>query len=152
VILVSACLVGQHTRYDANHALNPELTEYLQGRAHLALCPELLAGLGVPRAPVKIQGGRQGQEGRDVLQGRAKVIDSQGRDLTGPFIKGAELVARTALQAGVKRCFLKDRSPSCAWDPQGENPKGGPRLGVLTALLLDAGLEVVECRSQAAPR
>ena len=54
-----------------------------------------------------------------------------------------------ALSAKVSACLLKDRSPSCAWDPEGKNPKGGPGQGVLTALLIAHGLKVQEVRAKA---
>ena len=149
MILVSACLTGQSVRYDGRHSLAPELMERLAEGPFIALCPELLGGLGVPRPPARLEGARPGREGQDVLSGRARLLDAEGREVTGAFVQGAYRVVEIALAAGVERCYLKDRSPSCAHDPQGRNPEGGPAQGVLTALLLDAGLEVVEVRARA---
>lgn len=149
MILVSACLVGQSTRYDGGHCLAPELGERLRGRKYIALCPELLGGLGVPRARASIQGGRRGREGEDVLAGRARIVNAEGVDVTQAFIRGAQTVLEAAVAAGVRSCLLKDRSPSCAWDPLGRNPGDGPGQGVLTAMLLAQGLEVTEVRASA---
>ncbi|MBV1752315.1 MAG: hypothetical protein KUA39_11920 [Desulfarculus sp.] len=44
---------------------------------------------------------------------------------------------------------MKDRPPSCGWDPQGVNPQGGPGQGVLAALLSQMGVTVREVRSSA---
>jgi uncharacterized protein YbbK (DUF523 family) len=149
VILVSACLLGQNTRYDGKHSLAPGLDERLTGREYIALCPELLGGLGVPRLRASIQGGRHGREGEDVLAGRARIVNAEGADVSQAFIQGARIVLQAALSAGVAACLLKDRSPSCAWDPLGQNPGGGPGQGVLTALLLAHGLKVTEIRASA---
>ena len=113
----------------------------------LALCPEVLGGLAVPRPPARLMGARPGHEGDDVLAGRARLVDTQGRDVTTAFIAGAREVLRQALAAGVREAWLKDRSPSCGHDPRGENPKGGSGQGVLTALLLAHGIAVREIRA-----
>ena len=147
--MVSACLLGQSVRYDGRHSLSPELAADLAGKPFLALCPEIIGGLGLPRAPAHFEGAREGLEGPDLLAGRAKLVDSQGRDVSRAFAKGAEQVLDLALSAGVTECYLKDRSPSCGYDPRGENPRGGPGLGVLAALLLDAGVKITEVRAKA---
>lgn len=137
-------------RYDARHSLSPELMASLASEPYLALCPELMGGLGVPRIPARIVGATKGQEGGQVLDGRARVLAEGGKDVTRAFIQGAERVLDLALAAGVTRCYLKDRSPSCAWDPGGESPGPGPGQGVLAALLSRAGLEIIEVRANAA--
>ena len=142
--------MGQYTRYDAKLCPEPGLAAMLRNRPHIALCPELLGGLKVPREPASIQGAPHGKEGHEVLAGRARIIDSQGNDLTRAFVMGARAVRDAALKAGVKRAYLKDRSPSCGYDPKGRNPRGGPGLGVLAALLLEAGIGVLEVRARAA--
>ena len=49
------------------------------------ICPEILGGLSTPRNPAEIVGG----DGFDVLENRAKIIDSQGNDVTKEYINGA---------------------------------------------------------------
>ncbi|ADK84616.1 protein of unknown function DUF523 [Desulfarculus baarsii DSM 2075] len=149
MILVSACLWGERSRYDGRHSQALWLREALAGRDVLALCPEQLGGLPTPRPPARIVGARAGREGDDVLAGRAKLIDAHGRDVSRQFIAGARAVLARAQAAGARRAYLKDRSPSCGHDPLGQNPQGGPGQGVLTALLLAGGFEVVEVRAAA---
>jgi uncharacterized protein YbbK (DUF523 family) len=150
VILVSACLLGQAVRYDGRHSLAVELLRELEGRPYLALCPELLGGLGVPRPPARFQGARPGREGRDVLEGRARLVTPQGEDVTAAYLAGSHQALAIARAAGVEAAWLKDRSPACAWDPQGQNPLGGPGMGVLAALLARHGIAVREVRARAA--
>lgn len=144
MILVSACLQGQATRYDGQALAVPPWLAAMDPRQMLSLCPEVLGGLAVPRPAARIVGAALGREGRDVLAGRARVLTADGQDLTAAFVAGAQAVLARALAAGVTRAYLKDRSPSCGHDPLGQNPRGGPGQGVLTALLLAQGIEVIE--------
>lgn len=147
MVLVSACLLGQTTRYDGRRLPVHPLVSSLPSSQVLALCPEVLGGLTVPRPPARLVDARPGREGDDVLAGRARLVAADGRDVSAAFIAGAREVLRQALAAGVREAWLKDRSPSCAHDPLGHNPRGGPGQGVLTALLLSHDIAVREIRS-----
>lgn len=149
MILVSACLMGQPVRYDGRHSLSSEVQHLTRGQEVLALCPEVLGGLSAPRPPAHFAGVSFGREGQEVIEGSASLVDQQGRDLSQAFIKGAVTVARLAREHGVRLALLKDRSPSCGWDPMGNNPKGGPGQGVLSAALRAQGIEVREIRASA---
>ena len=54
---VSSCLLGEAVRYDGGHKHDRYLTATL-GRyfEYVAWCPEALAGLGVPRPPIRLAG------------------------------------------------------------------------------------------------
>ncbi|MEW5913150.1 MAG: DUF523 domain-containing protein [Thermodesulfobacteriota bacterium] len=149
MILVSACLLGQPVRYDGRHSFSQEALRLVGNEPVLALCPEVMAGLGVPRPPARFVGARRGQEGQDLLDGRARLLDDQGRDVSQAFVRGSRIVLAQALEGGVRLALLKDRSPSCAWDPEGNNPQDGPGLGVLAALLKAADIELREVRAAA---
>lgn len=110
-ILVSACLLGNKVRYDANDV--PCESQYLEkwqaeGRL-VSFCPEVAGGLSVPRLPAEIQE----KDGKAVLDGDAKVLDNQGNDVTDFFIKGAEKALETAKSNDVAVAILKEKSPSC---------------------------------------
>ena len=149
MILVSACLLGQRVRYDGRHCLREEVRGLFGDESVLALCPEVLGGLGTPRPPARFVGARFGREGADLLAGRARLVNEDGKDVSLAFARGAKLVAELCAQHGVRLALLKDRSPSCGWDPQGVNPQGGPGQGVLAALLSQMGVTVREVRSSA---
>ncbi len=151
LILVSACLAGLTTRYDGRALPAHSAVAALDPARVLALCPEVLGNLPTPRPPARFADARPGHEGEDVLAGRARLLDAMGRDVSAAFIAGAREALGLALAAGVGQAWLKDRSPSCAHDPRGANPLGGPRQGVLTALLLAHGIKVVEMRLSASP-
>ncbi len=105
-ILVSACLLGQHVRYDGNHAqlADSELLTQLRAKFKvIPICPEILGGLPTPRPPVEIQQHKE----------RIEVVDDTGVLSTAAFIKGAEQACAIANKHKAKRVLLKSKSPSC---------------------------------------
>jgi len=75
------------------------------------------------------------------------VVDPRG-DRTGEFIKGARAVLGLARLSGARAALLRKNSPSCGsrW---GEGSDGGPRpTGVAAAMLMEAGLTVLEVDAQ----
>ena len=52
---VSACLLGQEVRYDGGHKRDRFLTDVLGSYVEwVPVCPEMEAGLGVPRPTVRL--------------------------------------------------------------------------------------------------
>ena len=84
------------------------MVERAAREAVLPICPEELGGLPTPRTPSDIVGG----DGFDVLDGRARVLDREGSDVTDAFLNGAFAALRKIRESKVRLCFLKDRSPS----------------------------------------
>ena len=86
-ILVSACLLGSPVRYNGTDLLqdHPLIKKWQKQNRLISICPEVAGGMSVPRAPAEIQKG----DGKAVLGGKSKVIDSEGEDVTKAFIKGA---------------------------------------------------------------
>ena len=122
VYLVSACLIGLRTRYDAQVKPDPECLEILQDAQLIPVCPEQLGGLPTPRTPADLVGG----DGYDVISGKARVVDRDGRDVTEAFLLGAHQVLEIARKLKVEAVLFKSKSPSCGLSPQ---------VGVAAALL-----------------
>jgi uncharacterized protein YbbK (DUF523 family) len=110
-ILVSACLLGNKVRYDANDVpTDSNLLDKWRAEGRLvSFCPEVAGGLSVPRLPAEIIG----TDGNAVLDGTAKVVDNQGTDVSEFFINGAIKALEAAQQSNVKVAILKSKSPSC---------------------------------------
>jgi uncharacterized protein YbbK (DUF523 family) len=72
-------------------------------------CPEVAAGLGIPRAPVELIGGG----GRAVLETRARAVDGLGVEVTEAFLTGAQTAVELCQRLGIQVAVLKERSPSC---------------------------------------
>ncbi len=107
--LVSACVLGQPCRYNGENKSHPEVIRFLQGKKHIALCPEMLAGWGSPRPPVEFHGGGAA----DVAEGKARIKDERGMDRTGSLIQGISKALRQVQALGVREAVLKEKSPSC---------------------------------------
>lgn len=133
--------MGINCKYNGKNNENPRLIKLLEEKGFLPVCPEELGGLTTPRLPAEIQGG----EGKDVLDGRAKVINVEGEDVTEQFIRGAEETVKLAKNMDVHFAVLKARSPSCGAGDIYDGSFSG-RLtkgeGVTTALLKKHGIEV----------
>jgi len=140
-VLVSACLLGCPCRFDGRDKLVQALPDALRAERTEAVpfCPEEAGGLGTPRPAANIIGG----DGEDVAEGRARVVNERGEDVTERFLDGARQAVAEALRSGCAVAYLKDRSPSCGC-AQVHTEKGVvPGCGVTTALLRRAGVATV---------
>jgi uncharacterized protein YbbK (DUF523 family) len=131
VCLVSACLAGLRTRYDALIKEFPACMEELGRMIWIPVCPEQLGGMPTPREAADLVGG----DGNDVLAGRARVITRSGQDVTSQFINGARQCLAIARAQNITLCCLKAKSPSCGLNPV---------IGVTAALLRQHGIRIVE--------
>ena len=140
-VLVSACLVGCKCRYDGAHNHDRELEAELARRGEEAVpyCPEEAGGLATPRSPAWIESSGAGA----VLDGRDRIVTESGEDVTAAFLRGAEGALAECREAGAKRAYLKERSPSCgvAETHVAGVPVPGP--GITAELLARAGIEVI---------
>ncbi|NLY79357.1 MAG: DUF523 domain-containing protein [Lysinibacillus sp.] len=142
MILVSACLAGLEVRYDGAHCLHNKIRKLVDENKAVMICPELLGGLSTPREPAEIIGG----DGGDVLDGKAKVVDRAGNDVTIQFIKGAYATLEKAKEINATIVVLKENSPSCGssriynGEFKGEKVAGN---GVTAALLKRNGFQVI---------
>jgi uncharacterized protein YbbK (DUF523 family) len=142
-ILVSACLLGEKVRYDGGACRTGDnwLGALREKSSLYPFCPEMAAGLAVPRACAEITGG----DGHDVLQGRAMVVDRAGHDLSGYFICGAAKALACCQENCIGLAVLMDRSPSCGSGCiYNGRFTGGKRSGrgVTAALLAENGIAV----------
>ncbi|MDQ0229190.1 DUF523 domain-containing protein [Metabacillus malikii] len=142
MILVSSCLAGLKVRYNSTHSLNNEIAKLVEENKAMTICPELLGGFSTPREPAEIIGG----DGEDVLDGKAKVIEKSGRDVTDLYIKGAYATLNKAKEINAFVVVLKENSPSCGSSMIYNGEFIGRKLegmGVTSALLKRNGLKVI---------
>ena len=140
MILVSACLAGINCAWDGKNRLNKEIKRLVDNKLAIPLCPEVLGGRDIPRTKAEIKSG----SGEDVLDGKAKVFDENGKDLTDEFLKGAYLVLLDAKKHSIKKAVLKSKSPSCGVGSVYDGSFSGNLVrgdGVSAALLKREGLE-----------
>jgi uncharacterized protein YbbK (DUF523 family) len=130
VVVVSACLLGEKTRYDGRDRLTAlPLGDDVE---LLPLCPEILAGLGCPRPAVQ-------------FSGDDRIVDEHGVDRTEAMLAGAERAAALARRAGATRAILKERSPSCGSRQVWRDGQVVPGQGVFAARLRLPVLSEEDC-------
>ncbi len=151
-VAVSSCLLGDPVRYDGTDRFNEIICNHLARRFELvAVCPEVGAGLGTPRPPVRLTG----DPGRPLALG----VEDAGLDVTAALRRfSGDWLIRTE---GLSGLILKSRSPSCGlrdtpvFDRCGAVRSRG--AGLFTREVLrryprlpvedEAGLLDVECRN-----
>lgn len=129
-ILVSACLCGNPCRYDGKSVPcdDPTFLRWMREGRFVQVCPEVLAGLGVPRGESQRLGNT--------------VVTIDGLDVTEAFYKGAESTVVLAQENDVAFCIFKQRSPSCGSALIHDGTFSGikvPGQGVATEFLRNAG-------------
>lgn len=148
VVAVSRCLLGENVRYDGRNCRLTWIVDVLSEHCDLrGVCPEVEAGLGIPRPPVQLCRSPQG----DTLLGR----DDRGLDVT-PQVTAASRGLLEAL-GPVDGFILKSRSPSCGvsdtplFSPSnpGREPELGGGLFARMAAQAQPGVQVVDENSLA---
>jgi uncharacterized protein YbbK (DUF523 family) len=102
---ISACLLGQPVRWDGGDKRDPSLVEALSPVVEwVVVCPEVEAGFGVPRPPMRLEGAPDAPRMVVLATGEEKTaaMDAWSR---------ARLAALAAL--GLDGFVVKARSPSC---------------------------------------
>ena len=132
-IIVSACLLGRNCKYNGGNNRNQKVLDFLQGHEVVAVCPEVAAGLGVPRIPVEIVEGvvrdRDGNSYDEALRSAVKGILQE--------IKGLNIDC----------AVLQSRSPTCGVNQIYDGTFTGTRIegsGVLAQALKDAGYRCID--------
>jgi uncharacterized protein YbbK (DUF523 family) len=131
MIVVSACLAGLKCRYDGMEYSCVEVKKLVALGKAIPVCPELLGGLPVPRAPAEICNDR--------------VMTADGNDVTVQFHEGAAIALKIALAVGCRSAILKARSPSCGSGRIYDGSFSGRVFqgdGIFAKMLKDAGIIV----------
>lgn len=130
-LLISACLLGVHCRYDGGGLRLPQ-AEALRDAFYLVpVCCEVLGGMTTPRLPSELRDGR--------------VWSRDGRDVTDQFRRGAAEILELARFFGCRKALLKERSPSCGFGTIYDGSFSGGLTqgsGVLAQLLHENGFAI----------
>ena len=141
--LISACLLGVRCNWSGDDKYKGvRAIEISRVEALIPVCPEQLGGLSTPRVSQEIQGGT----GEDVLDGKCKVLNKNGQDVTREFIKGAEETLKIARQLNIKEFIGKSKSPSCGCGQIYDGTFSGRLIngdGVTIALLRRNGIRII---------
>ena len=130
-VLISACLIGDNTKYDGKNNYTKEVEKLFPLCDLIIVCPEVMGGLKTPRSPSEIKDN--------------KVINIKGNDVSKFFHNGASLISYIAKENNVKYAVLKENSPSCGvkkiYDGtfKGQLKSG---QGITTQALIKQGIKV----------
>jgi len=133
-ILISECLYGgRAVRYNgvAIPLTDPILLQWKAEGRLVPVCPELLGGLGVPRAEAQRKGNQ--------------VITKEGADVTADFAAGAAAARRIAETEQVAFAIFKESSPSCGVNRIHDGSFSGRKIdgrGLAAEQLAEAGVRV----------
>ena len=131
-ILVSACLLGENCKYNGGNNLRQQVIRLGQEHELIPVCPEVAAGLGIPRIPIEIRDG--------------EVVRSDGVSVNDA-IRAAVADILAKLPQDIALCVLKARSPTCGVHQIYDGSFTGTLVegaGVLAQALLNAGFRVVD--------
>ena len=132
---ISACCFGCPVRYngkgfDVLSNLGRDKSDF----RWFPVCPESMAGLGVPRDSIHVSG----KDGKSVWTGEASVKQRNGRDVTDALCSGCDACMQTLKLAGVTAYIYMDGSPTCGvYRTSLKKQKRGNPPGVFGSLLLD---------------
>jgi uncharacterized protein YbbK (DUF523 family) len=130
--IVSACLCGKKCRYDGKTMEVDGIKKLVDEGKAIVVCPEVMGGLSTPRLPCEIIGN--------------KVLNTNGEDKTSEFLNGAEKTLLTAVEHGIKKAILKEKSPSCGSNfvyDGSFNRTLIPGAGITSKLLVENGIQVI---------
>ena len=131
-ILVSACLLGKNCKYNGGNNLRQQVLALGQEHELIPVCPEMAAGLGIPRIPIEIRNG-------EVVRSDGVSVDRAIREAVADLIGG--------LPQDIDLCVLKARSPTCGVHQIYDGSFTGTLVngsGVLAQALKNAGYRVVD--------
>ena len=132
-VMVSACLLGRNCKYNGGNNYSEKTVEFVKGKEVIEVCPEVLAGLGIPRIPIEIVDGvlrdRDGVEKDTVLREAIAKILNQIKD------------------EDIGCAILKSRSPTCGPRQVYDGTFSGTLrdgAGLFAQALMDAGIKVID--------
>ena len=132
-IIVSACLLGRNCKYNGGNNYDEKVVEFLKGKEVIEVCPEVLAGLGVPRTPIEIVDGV-------LLDRDGNSVDRALRDAVGKILEQIQ-------GEDIECAILKSRSPTCGVKQVYDGTFSGKLIdgsGTLAQALMDAGYKVID--------
>ena len=132
-ILVSACLLGRNCKYNGGNNFDLKVAEFVKGREVIEVCPEELAGLGIPRIPMEIVGG--------------VLINKDGVNIDAQVRKAVQTILDQIRGQNIECAVLKSRSPTCGVKEVYDGTFSGTKItgmGVLAQALKEAGYHVID--------
>lgn len=132
-VLVSACITGCNCKYNGGNNLNLKVVEFLKDKEIIEICPEMLAGMSIPRASAEIVDGC--------------VTECNGRNVHREYEKGVELALEKIKGENIDLAILQTRSPTCGVNKIYDGNFNGKLIkgnGLFAKALIERGYKVID--------
>ena len=132
-VLVSACITGHNCKYNGGNNFNPNVIEFLRGKEIIEICPEILAGMNIPRASAEIVG--------------EYVTECNGKNVHKDYEKGVELALEKIKYENIDLVILQSRSPTCGVNHIYDGSFNGIKKkgqGIFAKALINNGYKVID--------
>ena len=98
-VLVSACIMGTNCKYNGKNNKNLAVINFLKDKEVISICPEVLAGMKIPRPCAEIVNGI--------------VVDENGNDVNSEYNKAVSMALSKIQNEDIDLVILQSRSPTC---------------------------------------
>ena len=132
-ILVSACLLGENCKYNGGNNYSAAVAEYVKDKEVITVCPEVMAGMGIPRTPIEIVDG--------------VLMDHNGNNVDAALRAAVAQAMERICNEEIECAILQSRSPTCGVNEVYDGSFSGkliPGSGVFAQVLCDAGYHVID--------
>ena len=132
-VLVSACLLGENCKYNGGNNYNSAVAEFAKDKEVLAVCPEIMAGMGCPRTPIEIVDG--------------VLTDRNGNNVDAAMREAIEKAMEMIWKEDIQCAVLQSRSPTCGVNQIYDGSFSGKLIdgsGLFAQALKDAGYQVID--------
>ena len=132
-ILVSACLLGENCKYNGGNNYNAAVSEFVKDKEVLAICPEMMAGMGCPRTPIEIVDG--------------VLMDRDGNNVDEAMRKATEDAMGMIRNEHIQCAILQSRSPTCGVNQIYDGSFSGKLIsgsGIFARALMEEGYHVID--------
>lgn len=135
-LIVSACLLGRNCKYNGGSNYDPKVAAFAAGREVIEVCPEVLAGMGIPRVPMELRDGC--------------LINRAGENVDEPNRRAVATILERLRDEEIECAVLKSRSPTCGVRQVYDGTFTGTLVdgsGILARALMDAGYTVIDAEA-----
>ena len=132
-VIISACLLGENCKYNGGNNYSERVASFVKEKEVIPVCPECLAGLGVPRVPIEIRHG--------------EIVDQTGKSVDAPLREAIGKILMTVEGEAIECAILKSRSPTCGVKEVYDGSFSGrlvKGMGSLAKALSERGIRVID--------
>lgn len=132
-VLVSACIMGVNCKYNGKNKENIAAMNFLKDKEVISICPEVLAGMKIPRSCAEIVDGR--------------VVDENGNDVSLEYDKAVAVALSKIQNEEIDLVILQSRSPTCGVNQIYDGSFTGkliPGMGLFAKALKQRGYNVID--------